>query len=125
MERISSFFFDTYALFEVIQGNLNYKKYSKDISLLTTKLNLMELHYGLLRTEGKETADYYYDYYLKFVIDFTDDDIKQANELRLKMKKQDVSYIDCLGYVLAKKHGCLFLTGDQKFEGLENVEFVK
>ncbi len=85
----------------------------------------MELHYGLLRIEGKEIADKYYDYYLKFVIEFTDDDIKRANELKLRMKKQDVSYVDCLGYVLAKKNGVLFLTGDQKFEDMENVEFVR
>lgn len=125
MEQINSFFFDTYALFEIIEGNPNYKKYTKGISIITSKLNLMELHYGLLRIEGKEIADKYYDYYLKFVIEFTDDDIKRANELKLRMKKQDVSYVDCLGYVLAKKNGVLFLTGDQKFEDMENVEFVR
>ncbi|MEK6893718.1 MAG: PIN domain-containing protein [Nanoarchaeota archaeon] len=125
MEQIDSFFFDTYALFEVIEGNPNYEKYTKGISIITSKLNLMELHYGLLRIESKEIANKYYDYYLKFAIDFSDDDIKKANELKLHMKKQNVSYVDCLGYILARRLGILFLTGDCKFEGLENVEFVK
>lgn len=125
MEQVASFFFDTYALFEIIEGNPNYERYSKGISLITTKLNLMELHYGLLRTEGKEVADKYYNYYLKFTIDFSDEDIKRANELRLQMKKQDISYVDCLGYIIAKRCGAKFLTGDKEFEGMDNVEFVK
>ena len=125
MEELTSFFFDTYALFEIIQGNPNYEKYKKNVSIITTKLNLMELHYGLLRIEGKEAANKYYEYYLKFVVDFGDEDIKQANELRLSMKKEDVSYVDCLGYVLSRRYGCKFLTGDSKFESIDNVEFVK
>ncbi len=125
MEQVTSYFFDTYALYEIIFGNPDYEKYKKEISIITTQLNLMELHYGLLRIEGKEAAEKYYDHYLQFVIDFSDEDIKQSNELRLQMKKDDVSYIDCLGYTLAKKHCVKFLTGDQKFEGLDNVEFVK
>ena len=49
MEQLKSFFFDTYAFYELIKGNLNYKTYDKEIIVITTKLNLMELHYGLLR----------------------------------------------------------------------------
>ncbi len=32
---------------------------------------------------------------------------------------------DVVGYVIAKKHGVRFLTGDNGFEGFDNVEFVK
>ena len=50
-----AYFFDTYAFFEILNGNQNYSKYLKVVGA-TTKLNLMELHYGLLREYGKEFA---------------------------------------------------------------------
>lgn len=93
--------------------------------MITTKLNLMELHYALLRTENKKTADEKYDAYRGFVIEITDEIIKESNEFRLANKKRDLSYVDCVGYVLAKKHQVKFLTGDKQFEDMENVEFVK
>ena len=49
MGEIKAIFFDTYALYELIRGNPAYKVYSKDIALMTTRLNLMELHYGYLK----------------------------------------------------------------------------
>jgi|SRR3989344_1463716 len=125
MEQIRVFFFDTYAFFEIANDNLAYEPYTKDIAIITTKLNLMELHYGLLRTEGEENANIIYNEYSKFVVDFSDEDIKEANKFRLKNKKQDLSYIDCLGYIIACKKRVKFLTGDQKFKDLDNVEFVE
>src|SRR3989338_10424977 len=122
MEQVKSFFFDSYAFFEIANGNLAYEPYTKEIAIITTKLNLMELHYGLLRTEGKERADELYAQYVGFAIGFNDEDIKTANQFRLEQKKQDLSYVDCLGYVLAKKNNVKFLTGDGKFKDLENVE---
>jgi len=125
MDEIKTFFFDSYAFFEIANGNLAYEPYTKAISIITTKLNLMELHYGLLRMEGEEEADRIYEEYVKFVIDFSDEDIKEANNFRLKNKKEDLSYVDCIGYILACKNGVKFLTGDSKFKDLDNVEFVK
>ena len=57
--------------------------------------------------------------------DIQDDIIKQANEFRLNNYKRELSYIDCLGYILAKKRGFKFLTGDEQFKYFDNVEFVK
>ena len=39
-------------------------------------------------------------------------------------KKFDLSYADCLGYVISKKLNIRFLTGDKQFKDLPNVEFV-
>jgi len=36
-----------------------------------------------------------------------------------------LSYVDALGYTIAKAHNLRFLTGDAAFEGIANVEFVK
>jgi uncharacterized protein len=113
------------AFFEIIHGNLNYEKYTKDIAIITTKLNLMELHYGLLLTLGKEKADHYYDLYSKFAIEMSDEIIKLANEFKKVMKTRNVSYIDSIGYVLAKSKNVKFLTGDKQFKDLDNVKFNK
>ena len=118
-------FFDSYALYEIIEGNPNYKKYSENIAIITTKLNLMELHYGLLNKYGKEVADKYYDIFVEFTVEINDDLIKKANEFRISLKKKKLSYVDCIGYIIAKSRNIKFLTGDQQFSDLENVEFVK
>jgi predicted nucleic acid-binding protein len=46
---------------------------------------------------------------------------------RLKMKrgKKNLSYVDALGYIIAEKLGVKFLTGDNAFDGMDNVEYVK
>ncbi len=125
MEEIKSFFFDTYALFELVKGNPNYEKYKIGVSIATTKLNLMELHYVLLRLKGKEEAEFYFNEFNQFCIRYNDEILKQANEFRFENYKRDLSYVDCIGYIIAKKLGIKFLTGDGQFSGFENVEFVK
>ncbi len=122
---VRSFFFDTYAFYEIIEGNENYMPYAKDVVIFTTKLNLMELHYGLLVKYGKEQADAIYDELVKFTVDIDDKTIKEANEFRKMLKKRKLSYVDCLGYIIARSMNIPFLTGDKEFWDLENVKFVK
>ncbi len=123
--EIKTYFFDTYALFEIISGNPDYREYSYNIAIITTKLNLMELYYGLLVKHGNEIADRYYDELVKFCIDVTDEIIKQAMVFRHINKGRNLSYVDCIGYILAKSRNINFLTGDNEFEGMDNVEYVK
>lgn len=86
MEQIKTFFFDSYAFYEIIAKNPDYEKAQKDIAIITTRLNLMELHYGLLRTEGKDKADKIYDAYLEFAIEINDSVIKSQINLGLRTK---------------------------------------
>ena len=123
--EIKTYFFDTYAFYEIIEGNKNYLKYAKDIAIITTKLNLMELHYGLLLKYGKETADKYFDEFLKYCVNIDDDVIKKANEFKLLYKKRKMSYVDCIGYIIPLQRNIKFLTGDKEFKDLDNVEFLK
>ena len=51
--------------------------------------------------------------------------IKEAMKLKLKFKDKKLSYVDCIGYVFALELGLKFLTGDNEFKDLVNVEFVK
>lgn len=120
-----TYFFDTYAFYEIIKGNPAYDSYKKDILIITTRLNLMELHYGLLLLYDKEIADHYYDKFIQFIVELTDDIIKQANIFRLTHRKRKLSYVDCIGYIIAKLRNVKFLTGDKQFENLDNVEYVK
>lgn len=124
MGNIKTFLFDTYALYEILHGSQSYSSYKK-VNVLTTKLNLMELHFILLRTYGVEIAEKAFEKFNKFCISFSDEDIKNSNQLKLSINKRNVSYIDCLGYILSKKLEVKFLTGDKAFQDLENVEFVE
>ncbi len=121
---VKLYFFDTYAFYEIIEGNENYKPYI-NAAIFTTRMNLMELHYGLLRKYGKEAADHKYDELKQFAVEVSDDIIKAANMFRKLHRKRKLSYVDCIGYILAKSLGVPFLTGDQQFKELANVEYVK
>ncbi len=93
MGKIKNFFFDTYAFLEIIKENQNYGPYKKDIGVVTTILNLMELHYSLLRTVGKKEADRHFDRLLPFIIKIPEEVIKEANEFKLLNKKRKLSYV--------------------------------
>ncbi|MBS3092202.1 PIN domain-containing protein [Candidatus Pacearchaeota archaeon] len=119
-----SFFFDSYAFFEILKGNKNYEIYKK-CRIITTKLNIFELYLGLLREVNEETAEKFLNKYYKFVIDFDEDVIKGAAKLKNKLNNRNLSMADCIGYILSKQLGIKFLTGDKEFETLDNAEFVK
>lgn len=117
-------YFDTYALLELVKGGANYQKYSVDTVIVTSKLNLLELHHVLFLREGKKFADETYDSFTSSTIEFDDITLKKASELRATIKKRNVSYIDCIGYILALSRGIPFLTGDTAFANMTGVEFV-
>jgi len=119
------YFFDTYAFYEFINGNRKYKKYFENYEIVTTRLNLVELFYVLLKNYNLEKARKYYSAFLPFTIDFTDTIVEEAMKFKLKYKKRDLSYVDCIGYMLAIFNNLEFLTGDNQFKNLQRVEFVK
>lgn len=120
------FFFDTYALLEIFYGNEVYRKYL-DAEVVTTKLNLMEIYDHLFREQGGDIADQYYGETVGYAVDFDDRDIKEGMKFRLKMKKEgeNLSYVDALGYVISERFRIKFLTGDNVFEDIDNVEYVR
>lgn len=117
-----TYFFDTYALVEVFKGNENYKEYAS-CSVVTTYFHLFELYYNLIRAHDKETVNKFFERLKEFCIELRFEWIIDASELKLKNK--NLSYADCLGYIVAKKLGVKFLTGDKEFENLANVKFMK
>lgn len=116
------YFLDTYALFEIIGGNPNYKKYI-DKMIITSIFNLAELNYGLKKVMTKEKADFYTEKYKKRMVEVKIEDIKKAMDLKSEHRK--LSIPDAVGYIVAKRYGARFLTGDNDFEKFDDVEFIK
>ena len=119
-----NFFFDTYAVIELIEGNPGYAAYQDHVATLTI-LNLAEIYWVVLNRLGKEQANEVFREYRPAVVEIDDDTLKEAIEFRKTHKKKDLSYADCIGYIYAMRHGLKFLTGDKEFENLPNVEFLK
>lgn len=120
------YFLDTYALIEIIKGNSNYQEYAQE-DFITTKLNLMEVYYTLLRLFNQKTAEHYYDLLLPACIELEDNAIKIAMLFRLEQRKQKnlMSYIDSVSYIVALTNNIRIVTGEKHFLGLRNVEFVR
>jgi len=119
------YFYDTYAIIEYLKGNTKYQKYFTEPLGVTTKLNLMELYYGLL--DDIDYADDVYDTFSSVVIDISDEQMKNAMKVRkeLKQERLNISYVDAIGYSVSIEMGIKFLTGDREFKNLPSVEFVK
>lgn len=122
---METFFADSYALIDYVKGNKHYQQYFQDNKIVTTRLQLIELYYSTLLDAGEEKAGMYYDSFLDHCISFEDESIKRAMKFRYEQRKRKLSYVDALGYQLAKEQGIKFLTGDIQFEALENVQYVK
>ena len=119
------YFFDSYAIIEIIRGNENYLNF-KDLQIVTTTLNIAEVYFFLLKEYNEQTADYWVKKLNFELINI----IKlkatiEATKLKFRNIKERLSYADCIGYITAKELNIKFLTGDIKFKGRENVEFVK
>ena len=121
----SAFYFDTYALVEIAQANQSYARYRENVRILTNKLNLVELAYFLLRIDKENKILPLFTEYLKYSIEPTLNALIEAAKLKFKLRKNKLSYIDCVGYMIAKENKVKFLTGDEKFKDMDNVEFVK
>ena len=118
------YFFDSYAVIEILLENENYKKYA-NASIVLTKLNIFEIYYNIAKDKGDKIAKDVADNYYPFVVEYGKDIIEEAAKFRLKYKKNDLSMTDCIGYFIALKYKIKFLTGDKQFENFPNVEFVK
>ena len=118
------YFFDTYALIEIIEDNKNYEKY-KEEDVITSILNVGELYYSLLKKNAEDAAETWHEKLKQSALLVDAEIIKTAMKFRFGNKNKKFSFIDCVGYVLAKEKNLKFLTGDEGFKNMENVEFVK
>jgi len=119
-----NYFFDSYAIIEIFKNNPAYDKY-KEFIILTTSLNLAEVFYSLLNELDKQSADYLINNANFEFIEITPELALESSYFRYKNKKLNLSYADCLGYIVAKTMDIPFLTGDRGFQNMENVEYIK
>lgn len=118
-----SYFFDTYAIVQILNNNPSYRKFF-DAGFCTSLMNKMEIYWWALTNQDKELADVLLESISK-VIEISDDVIQDAMIFRKKHIKRNISYADAIGYTLAMHNKLLFLTGDNQFKDLPGVEFVK
>ncbi len=118
------YFFDTYALVEIFEGNETYSKYVGKPFFIAL-FNFFELHQYLLRIGNEAFADEKIEVYLQHIQEVSPAIVLKASKFRKQHKQKNFSMADCIGYAYAKENSLVFLTGDGMFEGLENVEFVK
>ncbi|MEK6875605.1 MAG: PIN domain-containing protein [Nanoarchaeota archaeon] len=122
---MNRFFFDTYALIEIYKKSLRYNGYKEDVGMILTKLNILEFTHFLIR-EGKENeVEEVFTKLSSFCVRYDDKILIESAKMKFKFSKEKLSFIDCIGYNLAKRYKVRFLTGDEKFKNKENVEFVK
>lgn len=119
------FFADSYALISFVKGAPAYKKCFSEHDIITTKLNLLELYYSTMTESGEEKAEEYFNTFLPKITEISDEILKRAARLRFENRKRGISYIDAIGYEIAKARRIKFLTGDKEFKEMPNVEFVK
>lgn len=122
---IKKFYLDTYAIIEILKGNPNYEKYKKGIKVILADLNLMELSYFLIKEGREKEVKGVLDLFSKYKVDYNQDILTNAAKLKFKHLKERISFIDWIGYLLAKKNNAKFLTGDEHFRDKDNVEFAK
>ncbi|MBI2632494.1 PIN domain-containing protein [Candidatus Pacearchaeota archaeon] len=87
-------------------------------------MNLYELCYLLIKENKENLAEEFLKRLANNCVNINTEDIKEAARFRFKEIKRKLSYLDCLGYVLAKKHNVKFLTGDIAFKEIPNVKYV-
>lgn len=118
-------FFDTYALYAIVRGWPGYAAYAKGKEIMTTLMNLYELYYVLRREAGHDIAESAFQHILPRCTPITPDAVQTAALFKHEFAKRGLSYVDALGYVIAREQGIPFLTGDDGFKGIAGVEFVK
>ena len=118
------YFFDTYALVEIANGNETYRKFENE-SMIVSILNIGELYLVTLMEFDKEHALNLINRFKFQLLEITEDVMIDAMDFKNRYNKREYSWADCIGYALSKKHNIQFLTGDEQFESMENVEFIK
>lgn len=122
--EIIKFFFDSYAIVEIVAGNQSYSKFINEPVTITI-FNLAEIYWSAILNLEEKKAEEIYETYSACIKTISDEVLKEAIKFRKKHKNKDLSYTDCIGYIYALKNNMKFLTGDREFEAMENVEFIK
>lgn len=123
---MASRFFDSDVIYGVAVADPRFEKFVGEV-MATTRLNLMEVYYVLRRAGHAGRAVEVYRETLPHAIEFSDEDLIAAMDWRsenFRKKTRELSYIDAVGYWVARSNGLIFTTGDRKFSGYPGVAVV-
>ena len=118
------FFFDTYALVEIVRGSGAYRPFA-GTPIVTHQANLYELIVQILRDHSEAQVRRVIGALHPNLLDADLDDLIQASHFKIEHARARISYVDSLGYTLAHRYGLRFLTGDELFADLPGVEYVR
>lgn len=118
---------DSYAFIELFSGNARYAEIFRSGAITTTAMNVLEVYSALLRRIESSEALTHARSMLPVVVEVPREAALRAAEFRVGMlaKKRKCSRVDAWGYAAAQSLHRRFLTGDESFRDLPNVEFVK
>ncbi|MFH0971069.1 MAG: PIN domain-containing protein [Candidatus Micrarchaeota archaeon] len=126
---MKKYFFDTYALLELILGSPRYASiYSEVSEVITTDYNVAEAYFKLLSKGQPGIAEKLEEMLMEDALIPSKLALIEACKVKLELRKsvnKNISFVDALGYYMAQSKGIKFLTGNDAFKGLKNVEFVK
>ena len=105
-----------------MRGNPRYRRYLA-AELRTTVWNLVELYLAVLRDRGEIEAQRQFVRFRTIAVDPEDGWLFEA--MNLKLRRNKLSYADAIGYTAARRIGARFLTGDEAFRRLPDVEFCR
>lgn len=105
-----------------MRGNPRYRRYLA-AELRTSVWNLVELYLAVLRDRGEADAQRQFKRFRTIVVDPEDEWLFEA--MALKLRRPKLSYVDAIGYTAARRTGARFLTGDEAFRRLPDVEFCR
>lgn len=117
-------YFDTYAILALLRGSRTYDRV-RDTPGITHQMNHLEAVVHLMR-RGEKDPWRMIDALGLGLVAADRGDIDAAARLKsaADRARKNLSYVDALGYALARGMGYRFLTGDQEFRDLPEVEFV-
>ncbi|MBI3031967.1 PIN domain-containing protein [Candidatus Woesearchaeota archaeon] len=120
-------YLDTYALVEIAHCNHKFSQYL-DEDFIINDLTLTEFYYVLLK-EVKDNQYHLAEYWFKKLQPYskpvTISLLIKAADFRFKYRKKNLSFFDAIGYIFARQHNLIFVTGDKEFEKLPGIEFAK
>jgi len=103
-----------------VRGNERYRRYLA-AELFTSLWNLVELYLALLRDRGDMDAKRQFARFRRIAVDVPDDWLFEA--MVFKRDHPRLSSADAIGYSAAQRLAARFLTGDNAFRRMGNVEF--
>ena len=114
---------DTYALWEIIQGNPKFS-FLLNEEMVITEWTLLELYKTMIKSFDKSFSLLWIEKFRPFSRTVNFETLMMSVDFFEENKKKNLSLFDCVGYIYSKTNNLRFVTGDKEFKDMENVLFI-